>query len=104
MKLPYDFIDGATEPQPGFITAVPTPECTELGSHLARFADQEFASTGRDSRCETCAFRAGTLANTSLNVANAFKFAVEGEPFNCHESDRPCGGWVMMRRGTKGNA
>lgn len=100
-KLPYDYIAGNDQPDaPGFVPAVPLPECAELGDHLARFCEHEFTEHGRDTRCETCAFRRGTLANTSLNVANALKATVEREPFWCHESDRPCGGWSMLVKST----
>lgn len=97
-KLPWDYIDGVEQPTPGFAPAPVTPETIECGEHLARFFDAEFAKSGRDTRCETCAFRQGTHANTSLNVANALKCAVEGKPFWCHETERPCGGWVGLQR------
>lgn len=107
MKLPFDFIDGTNDPsKPGFIpceqaTEPIAHECSELGSHLARFCEVEFEQTGRDTRCETCAFRRGTQANTTLNVANALKCAMEGESFWCHETDRPCGGWVQLQEAAK---
>jgi hypothetical protein len=96
MKLPFDYIAGVDEPTPGFVPIERCEVAAELGDHLARFVETEFASTGRDTRCETCAFRRGTPANTTVNVANACKAAMEGEPFWCHETDRPCGGWVAL--------
>ena len=93
---PWEYIDGVDQDTPGFAPAEFHPEAAELGEHLARFADLEHARTGRDTRCETCTFRAGTPANTTLNVANAMKCTMEGEPFYCHETDRPCGGWVAL--------
>lgn len=78
---------------------VATPEGRELGSHLARFADIEAKRCGRDERCATCAFRAGAhLANGSPEtLMSALKCAVEREPFWCHEADKPCSGWLLMR-------
>lgn len=100
--LPYPYIDGAEgEPRPGFVRNEPSPEGAELAAELARFADAEYVKTGRDTRCETCAFRLGTVPNQCLaTVANALKSAVEKDPFLCHESDRPCGGWAGLVRGT----
>lgn len=104
-KLPYDFIAGTDDPnEPGFVPCEVASEplaaeCAALGDHLARFVDAEHARTGRDTRCETCAFRRGTQANTTLNVANALKHTMEGTPFYCHETDRPCGGWVQLQEG-----
>ncbi len=94
MKIPYDFIPGTDNPQePGFVRVEPLPECAELGSHLDRFCQREYEATGRDTRCETCAFRQGTLAKSTM----------EGSPpFYCHETDRPCGGWVMLSQASPG--
>jgi hypothetical protein len=76
-----------------------TPEGRELGAHLARLCDQEAKKAGRDERCSTCAFRAGEhLANGSVEtLMSAVKCMAEREPFWCHEHDRPCAGWQMMR-------
>lgn len=81
---------------PGPIPNVTTPEGIELGRELARLADNEYARTGRDSRCETCAFRHGThIANGSApTLMSAVKCFLERTPFYCHETERPCGGWV----------
>jgi hypothetical protein len=75
-----------------------TPEGRELGAMLARFADLELAGR-RDNRCATCAFRAGEHpANGSpATLMDALKCAIEGEPFWCHEHDRPCAGWRALR-------
>jgi hypothetical protein len=75
-----------------------TEEGRELGRHMARLCDGEFAGKP-DGRCRTCAFRAGDhLANGSPEtLMTALKCALEGEPFWCHEHDRPCAGWRAMR-------
>lgn len=76
-----------------------TAEGRELGAQLARLCDSEAKRTGRDGRCDTCAFRAGDhLANGSPEtLMTAFKCAAERTPFWCHEHDRPCAGWLLMR-------
>ena len=75
-----------------------TPEGRELGQMLGGFCDQELAGKN-DSRCRTCAFRAGNhLANGSPEtLMGALKCAMEGTPFWCHEHDRACAGWAAMR-------
>ncbi len=75
---------------------VATSEGRELGRELARLADAEYQRTGRDTRCETCAFRLGNhLANGSVpSLMSAVKCIAERTPFYCHETERPCGGWV----------
>lgn len=81
---------------------IATPEGRELGEHLARFCDQEAERLGKDGRCSTCAFRAGDhVANGSPEtLMTALKCALEREPFWCHEEDRPCAGWSLMRSPT----
>jgi hypothetical protein len=76
-----------------------TDEGRELGAMLAKFCDQEAEKQGKDGRCSTCAFRAGNhLANGSpATLMSALKCAMEREPFWCHEADRPCSGWSLMR-------
>jgi hypothetical protein len=76
-----------------------TPEGWLLGKEVARICDIEAARQGRDERCGTCAFRAGDhLANGSPEtLMSAVKSAAERTPFWCHERDRPCGGWQLMR-------
>jgi hypothetical protein len=76
-----------------------TPEGWQLGKELARICDAEATRAGRDGRCNTCAFRAGDhLANGSPEtLMSALKSAIERTPFWCHESDRPCKGWLLMR-------
>lgn len=72
------------------------------GVELARFADMELAKhpTLRE-RCNSCAFRLGTIPNGCLTtMADAFKCVIEGEPFYCHETPEPralCAGWVALR-------
>jgi hypothetical protein len=78
---------------------VATPEGRALGVQIARICDREAEKRGRDDRCATCAFRAGEhVANGSPEtLMTALKCAAEREPFWCHEHDRPCAGWQLMR-------
>jgi hypothetical protein len=88
---------------PGPVPNAATPEGRELGAELARLADAEYQRTGRDSRCETCAFRSGEhLANGSAaTLMSAVKCIAERTPFYCHETDRPCGGWVATQEASE---
>ena len=96
IECPWPHVGGSDIETPGAIPNEATPEGRELGRELARLADVEYARTGRDSRCETCAFRHGEhLANGSVaSLMSAVKCVLERTPFYCHETDRPCGGWV----------
>lgn len=78
---------------------VATDEGRQLGAILARFCDQEAEKKGRDGRCSTCAFRAGDhVANGSPEtLMSALKAAMERTPFDCHQADAPCSGWLLMR-------
>lgn len=78
---------------------VATPEGRALGKELARLCDGAAAELGKDGRCSTCAFRAGDhLANGSPEtLMSAVKCIVERETFWCHEHERPCAGWSLMR-------
>lgn len=78
---------------------VATTEGRQLGSRLASFCDVEAEKQGRDGRCSTCAFRSGEhVANGSPEtLMSALKCVMEREPFWCHETDRPCAGWLLMR-------
>lgn len=96
IQAPWPHIAGG-EHSPEFpVENVATLEGRELGQELARMADAEYARTGRDSRCETCAFRHGPhIANGSpATLMSAVKCFLERTPFYCHETDRPCSGWV----------
>lgn len=84
----------------GLVLNHATEEGRVLGKMFAGFCDSEIAKTGRqDSRCGTCAFRSGDhIANGSpVTVMDALKSALEGVPFWCHEHDRACSGWAVMR-------
>jgi hypothetical protein len=101
MKLPWNFIETRDTPTPGFSPAQPCEVATEFGEHLARFADTEYAKSGRDARCLHCAFRKGTPPNQNpATLANAFKCVAEGEEiFYCHvNKGRPCEGYLMLAR------
>ena len=70
-----------------------------LGAQLARLADGEAAKQGVDGRCATCAFRHGDhVANGSpATQMDALKCMAEGNVFLCHEEDRACAGWKLLR-------
>lgn len=96
VECPWPHIEGGDFGPEYPVENTRSPEGVELGREVARFADAEYARTGRDSRCETCAFRSGEhLANGSaVTLMSAVKCVAERTPFYCHETDRPCGGWV----------
>lgn len=99
-KLPWDFVEGRDTPEPGFSPAKSCDVGTEFGSELARFADGEYAKTGRDARCLDCAFRKGTPPNQNVaTLANALKCVFEGEEiFYCHVNrGKPCEGYLMLK-------
>lgn len=77
---------------------IATPEGRALGREMARLCDGQLAGK-RDDRCATCAFRLGDhLANGSPEtLMSAVKCMIEGDPFWCHEHDRPCAGWNAMK-------
>ncbi len=87
----------------------PTAEGRELGSHLERWFDQALERQPHEirERCQTCAFRNGTLANGSpVTTMEALKCVVEGHQFQCHEKGREgqdCVGWAVMRQVSKGD-
>lgn len=85
----------ATTSEPTGIPNIPSLEGSELGRELARLADSEYRRTGRDTRCDDCAFRLGTVPNQCAGtLIDAFKCIVDGITFHCHQTDRPCGGYV----------
>ncbi len=87
-----------------------TPEGKILGEQMARLtapALELMASQGiADDRCQSCAFRAGTVPNgcpqTQMDVVKAI---MEGVPFKCHQSPKDaqgqcsdlCHGWIAAR-------
>jgi hypothetical protein len=79
--MPWPHIEGGDDPLKYPVQNVATPEGRELGRELARMADGEFARTGRDSRCETCAFRLGDhAANGSVaSLMSAVKCIAEAD-------------------------
>jgi hypothetical protein len=84
----------------------PTREGFEQGYFMARFVDAEEAKeplANGSKRCATCAFRQGTYPNGSpVTQMDALKCVMEGVPFLCHEEDKPCAGWAILRRGSEG--
>ena len=88
-------------------TFYPSPDVAEFGAHIARLADHaEGAGHETRPRCQTCAFRRGTLANrTAATLAMAAECVATGEPFYCHEGledgvepTTACAGWAAARR------
>jgi len=87
----------------------PTLEGMALGKELARLTDatevetlQRFPKHMR--RCQSCAFRAGTIPNgCPETVMDALKCVLEGMPFYCHQEmidgapANLCAGWAMMQ-------
>jgi hypothetical protein len=72
----------------------PTRDGWELGFHLAKFVD---AAKLKADRCVTCAFRSGTYANgCETTVMDALKCVMERVPFQCHEENKLCGGYVSL--------
>ena len=81
-----------------------------LGHELARLTDREEVRVKRTfpqhrERCQTCAFRAGTVPNgCEATLMDAIKCVVEAIPFYCHEQlDREkeptalCAGYVLAQ-------
>jgi hypothetical protein len=100
-KMPWEFVECRNEPAPGFSPAASSEVGKDFGRELARFADLQYAQTGRDARCLDCAFRKGTPPNENAEtLANAFKCLVEGEEiFYCHiHRGKPCEGYLMLLR------
>lgn len=97
----------------------PTPEGRSLGAHLARFADRaeeklrdRMAARNVDKpvpeRCQSCAFRDGTLPNgCPTTVMDAVKCLMEGDTFLCHASPVDeagahvgvCAGFLLLEKG-----
>ncbi len=86
-----------TTAAPALRLNVATDEGRMLGREMARLCDGELKGK-RDSRCATCAFRAGDhVANGSPEtLMTALKCAAQGEVFWCHEHNRACAGWAVM--------
>lgn len=87
----------------------PTPEGRELGAELARLTDAALAQTRAecpafpDDRCQSCAYRGGTVPNGCLpTVMDALYSTLNREPFHCHQefdaAGQPvqiCKGWLI---------
>ena len=87
----------------------PTPEGRLLGEQIARFADDAMsakraAAPAYPERCNSCAFRLGTVPNgCPTTLMDALKCVLEVEPFMCHEvlddgrePVKVCAGWAAM--------
>ncbi len=80
---------------------LPTPEGIALGFELARLTEATLAELSGliPERCQSCAFRAGTIPNgCPPTLAQAVESIRTGEPFYCHEQPIPCAGWVIAMR------
>lgn len=120
---PYPF---SFDPAKRLVLNEPSEYGAQCGAKLATMAEEgESLIDPEQAKCEPvctdCAFRRGTNPNRSAaTVADAFKCAIEGEPFWCHkgiiaselpksislailqeqvqaEPKRVCGGWVRAR-------
>lgn len=93
-----------------------TPEGIALGKELARLCDvaeveERKKFPNHAERCQTCAFRAGTLPNGDpITLMDATKCIIEMVPFMCHQyfnkdgSPRDmCAGYALLlgRRNSK---
>lgn len=85
---------------------LPTEEGIQLGTRLAEFASIEASKKpGIKERCQTCAFRSGTIPNgCPPTLMDALKCLIEGDVFMCHEETRPCSGYLLMKMDGKGKA
>lgn len=78
-----------------------TPQGQQLGADLVALVEPAIASLAADgepdTRCASCAFRAGTVPNgCPVTVLDAFKATMEGQPFLCHlqlGNRGTCHGW-----------
>lgn len=80
----------------------PTELGREAGKQLARFCDQqEQKKMTLRPRCQSCAFRAGSIPNgCEPTIMDALKCSVEGRRFMCHEDksgQTACAGWLLMK-------
>ncbi len=89
----------------------PTDIGREMGAQIARLTDTVIAKKLKpDSRCKTCAFRAGTLPNgCEETVMDAMKCVLERRTFMCHQtfdaSGKPtevCDGWRLASEAVNG--
>jgi hypothetical protein len=91
-----------------------TPEGKELGVQMARLTEpiiEELARQGEpDDRCESCAFRLGTVPNGCPQTQmDALKAVLEQVVFLCHMSPKSpsgnytkiCHGWYAARTKTR---
>lgn len=91
--------------------AARTPEGIALGREMARLCDvaeveQRARFPKHARRCESCAFRAGTLPNGDpVTLMDATKCLIENIPFMCHQyfnadgSPRDmCAGFALLAR------
>jgi len=82
-----------------------SPQGREVGAMLVRMVEPAIAdmvSQGEpDTRCASCAFRAGTVPNGCMQtMADAVKSVIEQKPFHCHVKKYAdgtpdlCHGWL----------
>jgi hypothetical protein len=89
----------------------PTLEGRLLGQEIARLTEaQEQQALRRfpkhKTRCQSCAFRQGTIPNGNPNtIMDALKCAIEGRTFSCHqtldaqgEPTEVCIGWLLSQQ------
>lgn len=85
----------------------PSADGYVLGEQLDRFCEQQIDKYRQSGmavprRCNTCAFRKGTVPNgCAPTVMDALKCVMEGVPFLCHEHRQQhepplCSGWLLV--------
>jgi hypothetical protein len=83
-----------------------------IGNQMARLCDQEVGKLiaegeyDKDQRCDSCAFRLGTIPNGCLQTQmDIMKCVLEHEPFFCHAVENPgtkvCQGWFASVQAAK---
>lgn len=79
----------------------PTPEGIELGQNIARLIQPEIDKLWKengipDLRCQSCAFRAGTVPNgCGQTILDALECVENGPAFVCHQNqENLCHGYV----------
>lgn len=84
----------------------PSPLGIEAGVELARLTETTHHPALMD-RCNSCAFRAGTIPNGCAETVNAAIECLQtGETFYCHqipngaEPSKPCAGWLAWDANT----
>ena len=95
-----------TDPKTGKVLRPIDCGGAEHGDYLAGVVEST-RPVGARRRCDTCAFRRGTVANTScITLGQALDCLMTGDDFVCHEGPaegRPlCAGFEVLKHGEFG--